>query len=259
MVPLRVRCVSFALRATLKDGVSRDALYWVYQCCIVASNGGDSTPGISVTRLNGALFSAGIFILAFHALPISVSTRRDATSCGQGKTLAASSELRLYSVASSASGEVTVYVCSKRSGRYRHVGPVRRSKVTWSSSMPGPFSLAAPWGGGIEDRLVGQDTVRVYTAVRNVQTGESGHCRLGGADRPGQLPRVRGIFLDKSGSLAWVVIMRQGVQGPQIGVCESGVPRIVDTGYGIDTASVSLHGSTLTWLDSGTRQSATLR
>lgn len=206
------------------------------------------------------LFGLCIGLLLFFALSSSAASQHSTPLCGpaEATTLAANRQMRLYELAGSAKQASSVYACSEAYERPRRLGPMRAAGNVWAASMPGPFALARLWAGGIEDRLTGQDTVRVYTAVRNIRTGKARHCSIGGADRPGQLPRVRRVFLTKNGSLAWAAIMKLGAQGPQIGVCESADPRILDSGYGIAIDSVSLRGSTLIWLDAGVRRSAEL-
>jgi hypothetical protein len=207
--------------------------------------------------ISAAALAAVLSLPAARALPSSASTEIGAELCGPklGSTLIQDREIRLYSLRS----EVK-YGCLRASGVSRSLGPIRSGDGVWRASMPGPFAVNAPSVGGIEARVVGQDTVRLFTAARNVRSGKATHCLLGGADRPGQLPLVRRVMLDPEGSVIWVAIMRLGVAGPAIGVCESaGSPRILGMGSGIDVASVSLQGSTLTWLDAGVRQSRVVR
>lgn len=116
--------------------------------------------------------------------------------------------------------------------------------------MPGPFAIQADWAGGVEQRLVGQDTSGLFSSVRNVRTGGSRkHCLMGGADRPGQLPTVQQDFITNTGILAWVLTLHFGGATMQIGACEGASSRVIAEGKEIDTQSVRVHGSKLSWRD----------
>lgn len=207
-----------------------------------------------VRSVVGAIVLFGLLGSAAHA------TSMKHQSCGprSAHTLLGSKTLRLYRSGSTASKTV-LYVCSKDSDRRRKLGPVRPDKNVWSASIYDPFALAGNWAGAIESRLRGQDSVRVYSASRNVVTGDGRHCYLGGADRPGQLPKVLETFLTPNGSLAWVAVLPIESDETQIGVCEAAGRRILDSGDGIETNSVVLTGTTLTWTDSDMGRSAALR
>jgi hypothetical protein len=71
---------------------------------------------------------------------------------------------------------------------------------------------------------------------------------------------VTGIALGGNGHRAW--IGESALSTPEIGVCASTEREVkgevIASGDGIDLESLALHDSTLTWTDSGNRQSATL-
>jgi hypothetical protein len=120
--------------------------------------------------------------------------------------------------------------------------------------MGGPFAVGVRWVGGIESRLGGQDDVELFTATLDAGTGDQHRCLTGTSNRPGQR-RITAILVDPKGRAVWVAIA-QGA--PEVGACESSGPRVLDSGDGIDPASVSLKGSTVTWSDSGAQRSAQL-
>jgi hypothetical protein len=172
--------------------------------------------------------------------------------------MAAGRKIRLYEVTVSSGQETDtwVYGCLKPSGHPFRLGP--RHQDSWGVWMPGPFAISAPWAAGIEVRQTGLDTDRIFTASRNLRTGFGHHCEVGGADRPGQMPRVRKILVARDGIVVWAAVMHLYPQGPEIGVCEADGPSVVDHGEGLELDSVALHGSTLSWLHSGVRHSTEL-
>ena len=71
-------------------------------------------------------------------------------------------------------------------------------------------------------------------------------------------------MLKPDGSLAWVGSTKQTLGGrrgpltPEVGACDSTGEHLLDSSAGIDLQSLALHGSTLTWTDSGETHSAIL-
>lgn len=198
-------------------------------------------------------------VLALGAVNlIDLAPAPAASSCGSSgaKTLAASPKVRVYQALSTAEGDSPVYACLKATGKSWLLGP--HAVRGWMASMPGPFAIHVKWVAGIEHRQVGQDTGVLYSSARNVGSGKSKpHCLLGGADRPGQLPKIRRVFLTPSGTLVWVALIPTQ-STTQIGACEGVNSRVVAEGGEIDAGSVSLRGFRLSWSDQSGKHSVTL-
>jgi hypothetical protein len=136
--------------------------------------------------------------------------------------------------------------------------------------------LSTPWAGGATESH-GVDTYRLTVIARNLRTGALNKCPAGG----GGIPRTRNSTVDKvvlkgNGSTAWTgtnyvyepVTVPPGpgatapAPGPhlqkQVTACTASGKQLLDKGYGIDLESLELHGSTLTWSNSGETRSATL-
>jgi hypothetical protein len=125
--------------------------------------------------------------------------------------------------------------------------------------MAGPFAIGSPWAAGIEDRLVGQDTVKVSAVGVNTLTGTEVRCPIGAANRPGQLPRVEGLWAVGEGRFVFSAILRLEPLGPEIAVCErDGNVNILAHGDGIETGSVVVSGTLVKWTQEGRPKSARL-
>jgi hypothetical protein len=122
--------------------------------------------------------------------------------------------------------------------------------------MPGPFGLAAPWAGGYERRSVGQDGFLFYAAARNLRTGDRRHCFVNGGNHPYAPPAQ--LLINQGGDMAWAAVAPGAGGMVEVGVCDGLGRRVVAEGTGIDTDSTTLRGSTLSWTDSGARQSVVL-
>lgn len=217
-------------------------------------------------RKRFALGITGIFLTFALTLIIKVivtSASTTASSCGpaHAKTLAENNQIRLYEVDTSRTRRdrgMFVFACMRSSGQRRRLGPIRQDE--WYAFMPGPFVLAAQWAGGIELRQIGQDTQRIFGTTRNLPMGLGTRCLIGGGSRPGEVPKVKRLLIDNKGSLVWAAtrVATEGGFTSVIGVCESTGARVLDSGEAIDFASLRLSGSTLTWTNSGARQTARL-
>jgi hypothetical protein len=172
-----------------------------------------------------------------------------AASCGpstNSRTLASSRTVRIFGTTSQA--ESKVYACSKPSGKAWRLGP--HPVKGWGASMPGPFAIQGKWAAGIERRQVGRDTTEIFSSARNASSGKARpHCLIGGADRPGQLPKTQKAFVTPSGTVVWVASIRAGDASVQIRACEGTTSRMVAEGDGIDPNSAFLEDYRLSWKD----------
>lgn len=163
------------------------------------------------------------------------------------KTLAQSPMVRLYEVHPGGREQGVVYGCLKPNGTPRRLSS-DPEKDSFANFL-GPFAFNGAWAGGVEHRVIGQDVGKLFTAARNMRTGRSdGHCLIGGADQPGQLPHVKKRFLTSAGSFVWAALIPVGAPpGPKIGICHRSRLQIVDEGEEVDLESVRLIGDTLHW------------
>jgi len=182
------------------------------------------------------------------------------SECGpkQAKTLRQDPDIRLFRAPASNDEPPPVLGCLKPDGRSVRLGPLSAQGPIWASSMTDPYDLSRPWVSGVEVQLRGQDSVRIYSTSRDLRSDARRHCLIGGADRPGQLPRVRRLEMARNGIAVWAAVIRLGIQGPQIGACDAGGSRIIAAGAGIEIDSVEVQGTTVRWVEAGNRRTASL-
>jgi hypothetical protein len=126
-------------------------------------------------------------------------------------------------------------------------------------AMGGPFAIGSPWAGGIERRLLGVDTVRLSVAAVNVFTAAATHCVIGGANRPGQLPRVGGLWSVGEGRFVFAATLKLETVGPEIALCErDGSVNVLAQGSGIELGSITVDGALVTWTQEGSQKSIRL-
>jgi hypothetical protein len=90
-----------------------------------------------------------------------------------------------------------------------------------------------------------------YTAVVNLRTGQ-GH-------RAASTPaRDRALVLTSSGAIAWISCPSRDCVSGEVRAYDSRGERVLDSGKGIDPASLRLDASTVSWTRTGMRQSAAL-
>ena len=198
--------------------------------------------------------------LLFH-LPLSPASgghRKPIAPCGPShtKTLSENGGTRIYRLTAPRSAQ-GVYACLRGSGPALRLGPVLpNTKKISAASMVGPFGVAAPWVGGIEERKTGQDGFLAFAASRNLRTGASRHCLVVGANHPFSMPEK--LLISHNGNTAWGVTL-PGTSGTvEIGACTAAGKRIVASGATIDPESIKLDGSILSWTDSGSTKSASI-
>lgn len=212
-----------------------------------------------------SLPAAGLIVLIASLSIFGLSAHADErlvrlSECGpkQAKTLRQNPDVRLFRGPASNDESPPVLGCLKPDGRSIRVGPLSAQGPIWASSMTDPYGLSRPWVAGVEVQLRGQDSVRIYSTSRNLRTGAGRHCLIGGADRPGQLPRVRRLEMAANGTAVWAAVIRLGIKGPQIGACDAGGSRIIAAGSGIEIGSVEVRGTTVRWVEVGKSRTASL-
>jgi hypothetical protein len=214
-------------------------------------------------RRVGLLTVAAVSIAAMAA-GSGAAARSNSSECGpRGGTVLTNGRIRLYRTTEVRSGEdrQALYGCLKGSRINRRIGPLRRQ--TWAASVRAPFAISGAWASAIEERQVGQDTVRIYAAMRDIRSGIARYCSVGAGDRPGQWPTVRSLVMSMNGWVAWAAIVSTGSSSPpravEIDACDSGGVRVLDSGSDIESSSLTIHGSTVSWMKAGEQHSAKLR
>jgi hypothetical protein len=204
---------------------------------------------------------AAAVLFALTALLSPASTRAGspgaAVPCGplRGETLMATSGARIYRLGGGVPRAYSIYGCLRSSVSSVRLGPIRKEGKL-ASSMTDPFALVASWAGAFESEASGQDGFFIYAISRNLRNGAWHRCRVNGADRPH--PNPSALLMDRSGDVAWAVMVPGGAGTVVVGVCEGNSRRIAAEGTEIDPNSLRLNGSTLRWLNAGISESTAL-
>jgi hypothetical protein len=185
----------------------------------------------------------------FPSMPQAGPTRAACTT-QQGRTLAANRDIRLFST-DDANGSPTVYVCKKPDGRNWPV----RSRDAVSRK---PFGVSESWGVAAAEGGAPQDLFIRDVVARAATTGRTNSCRIGEADRPGQLVRVDVVVVTDNGHIGWSGEEHIGYGEPVVGTCVNGSAEIIARGADLGSSSLKLEGRVLTWMEAGSTRSARL-
>jgi hypothetical protein len=179
-----------------------------------------------------------------------------ATRCGPraAKTLRASRAARVYALRGQ------VYGCAFGHGRSYLLGASTRSI---REERVGPLALAGVVAGyGL--RSYGVDTVSSAVIVRDLTSGRQlralpANTKVG----PESIQTVNQIVLGRDGAVAWIAetmsIIGRGSAQFEVQRADARGHSVLDSGRSIQSHSLRLRGSTLTWRDAGGLRSATLR
>jgi hypothetical protein len=198
--------------------------------------------------LSAAAFSLVLLIVPAKGRAAPSRESRVVVPCGprDARSLAQLGGIRIFE----ASGSGLTRACSRSSGTSPRLG---------GHAMGGPFAIGSPWAGGIERRLLGVDTVGVSVAGVDVFTSDATHCLIGGADRPGQLPRVGGLWAVGEGRFVFSATLKLEAVGPEIVLCErDGSVNVLAQGSGIELGSITVDGTLVRWTQEGSRKSVRL-
>lgn len=176
--------------------------------------------------------------------------------CGPARahSLAINSRVRVYTSGS------FVYGCSVRTHRTTRLG---RSDRCVAASRAGPAALAGELTGyGLQqcgvDTGTGEVIVRRLSDGRVLRTLEATQGQL----RPESYQTVLSIVVKPDGAVAWTARMSSlGGGHPQLQVLAANAgssTRLLDSGDGVAPASLTLHGSRLTWKNGGQIRASTL-
>jgi hypothetical protein len=175
-----------------------------------------------------------------------------AVPCGPRKaqSLALSGGMRIFRVADPMEeGSGVVRVCSRSSGSVVGLG---------QKLVAAPFAIKAPWAGAVESRGIGQDSAKVSVVGVDVLTGRRAGCAIGGADRPGQLPKVERLWVTGDGTLVATVVRHLEPVGPEIVACSGSKLDVLAHGEEIRLSSVEVEGSVVSWIEGDERHARRL-
>lgn len=198
-----------------------------------------------LTALSFAIFVMAILPSRPQARPVG-----DACTARPGRTLVANGHLRLFSSEAS-SGRQTAYVCAKPSGRIWPLGSP-------DSIVQKPFGISRSWVAAASEEGRPQDLFIRDVVARGAFDGRTNSCRLGAANRPGQLLRLDVVVVTDGGRIGWSGEERIGYGEPVVGTCINGSVEVIARGADVETASLVLKGSVLTWMEAGSRRSKRL-
>ncbi len=164
-----------------------------------------------------------------------------------GVTLRGSARLRVFS-AEESEGVRQVFVCQKETGTTRRLG-------LHAAIVGRPIALSDLWAAAVEERGKPQDELIRDVVARDVESGARNLCRIGLANRPGQLITVSALVVTGGGDIGWSGQEKLNMAQPVVGACVDGADQILARGPGLDLKSLDLSGETLTWSNEGRRES----
>src|SRR5262249_2134230 len=195
------------------------------------------------------------------------ATARGSNACGSGKarTLLAGRRMRVYSFPGSEppyterifaclvwKGGVSVSQLNRRRG-----GP--HAPVCCAAlgvAIDGEtLAIHPPWVAYSEG-FHGIDTSFLTVTAKDLRTGTTSYCLVGGARAPHPGPLVTKVVVGGNGHRAWIGETRETrLSGREVAACPSTELEVesepIDSGGGIDLESPALHGPTPTWTDAG--------
>lgn len=184
----------------------------------------------------------------------STSSRMRLCGPKSAKTLARSSSARLFL------RQAKIYGCANGKRHQFLIG--NQSSCLVAPGLASPVAAAGQLAGyGLVRCLV--DTRSASVVIRRLSDGKQLN-RLAastGKQRPESFDSVASLVLRSDGSVAWITT----VASPLARVSTAEVHRadrhgaaLLDSGPAINPRSLSLHGSTVSWTDGGSRRSASL-
>jgi len=152
--------------------------------------------------------------------------------------------------------------CVEPSGRAQQISPIPAGK--FRAQLVRPIVVNREWVAAAQLTQTGRDTHGLAVVSRDLRTRQAKKCDVGAGLSPSQAGKVVRVVLTGNGSVAWAGRGRIGLATksapvPQIVACDHDGQRILDSGDGLELTTLSLDGSTVSWLNSGIKHSATLR
>jgi hypothetical protein len=189
--------------------------------------------------------------------PASSQASGPTARCGPAgaRTLAASRLARVYSLRGS------VYGCSVKGHQSYRLGHASRSI---REGRVGPVAAAGEAAAyGLTQ--YGVDTVSASVIVRRLRDGKQvrGLAATSKALGPESFESVDSIVVNRTGAVAWIAEGGSVISGHrrevEVDRADARGHSVLDSGAGIDSGSLRLHGSTISWRDGAATPSATLR
>src|SRR4051812_6625078 len=187
-------------------------------------------------------------LAATAASPAAAATKACSTG---GKTLLASADARVYSLAKAE--DDPVYACYGKVGKKFKLATFRNCSDSSSfvkGVLAGPFLAYVTSSCGLsEDRQT--------LVVRDLRTGKVTKTS-DATDDSGLDTRFPGLVVTAKGSVAWIGQNVTQATITQVFKWDAGGKGKLDSGTDIDAASLALGGKTLYWLKGSTAKSSTL-
>lgn len=211
------------------------------------------------TLLFLGLLSSAALVSARHApaLPAEQSACGDADS----RTLVEGKAARIYAVESEDSPP-KVFGCLYGTGRPRRLRLPAEANGYPILREIGDVTLKAPWVAYSWLAVRYVDFVRTGVVVENLRTGKLSHASSALMEISGRVygpGNVLRMVLKGNGSLAWIA---EGESSPRyLQVVSNGLEgfKLLDEGSEIDPGSLSVEGSTISWVNAGLAHSVILR
>lgn len=219
-----------------------------------AEKGSPMKKGTRISIALGALFVLGLVSVcpAWAGPRDARETGRqggDPAPCGPptAHSLARSGGMRIFRLPETDErGYGVVRVCSRSSGSVLGLG---------QKLIAAPFVIEAPWAGAVEYRNTGQDSAEVFAVGVDILTGRRTDCAIGGANRPGQLPKVDRLWVTSDGSLVATVVRHLEPRGPEIVACSGSTLQVLAQGEAVRLSSVEVKGPVVSWSEGGEKNS----
>jgi hypothetical protein len=202
--------------------------------------------------MNAVTVALTVSYLGAGLAPTSLSSASSQTGtpgCGvqSSKTLRASARVRVFLVPQPRDIS-EVRVCQKNTDK------------SWLIGLPGarverPIALSGLWAAATEERGKPQDQILRDVVARDAETGVQNLCRIGSANRPGQLITVHSLVVTTEGAMGWTGREKIQMAQPVVGACIDGSDTILARGAGVSLGSLALSGETLTWSNEGRQES----
>jgi hypothetical protein len=223
--------------------------------------------------LNRRIALIGLFVWALGVIPsldiVSASQAASLRASGRSacrspgsRTLAEDGAGRIYAVGTDELPSL-VFGCLYSTGKARRFRlPAEADGFSIFRIIP-LVTLRAPWAAYSWLAVQGKDVLRTGVVVENLRTGKLAHVDPAISEIPGRVygpGEIVMMVLKGNGSLAWAA-EALGYIPPHIQIQSDGVEghKLLEEGSEVDPTSLSLHGSTLDWLNAGALRSAHLR
>lgn len=192
-------------------------------------------------------------IAALALLAAAPAHAADRCALKGSKTLRQTSTLRLYSL-----GIDRYYVCVRSNGRRFRADNRRSQDVTMLKST---LTSAGSFAAVAYSNYQNEDAAGLNVVVIDLRTGKQ-RVHIENPDEF-TVPRVPALVLRTNGAAAWVydqtsISTGEGERKRELHAAGTGAIRTLDTGLGIDPATLALDGARLSWTNAGVSRTATI-